>query len=284
LTTNKKANPAKSGNPKNGSDILKDRASGDNFFTALIKHIKTVPSTVEIGVLVFMTLLTNPQGSLVTYKETKKGRQVKLDGRSVSNFLDTYNIGVAMSEFMTGINMAIIANESGKLASAEFRSGSASSAQGHLDRLTWIRDNVVLIGAANQRLIKPWITSTANQVMSGKKLTANQTLEKVSKDLDGKKGDELSKVVAGLNKARKTAGKKTTEATAPVSAVVAARQAQDKVIHEETSIDETVKALAMTLGSAKKISDAEQFAQRLIRAIELAKVRAADPDKISTTA
>ena len=278
------ANPAKTGNPRGDGKAIKDRASKDNFFTSLITHIKKVPSAVEIGVLVFMTLLTNPQGSLVTYKETKKGHNVKLDGRSVTNFLATYKIAVTMSDFMTGINLAIIANQDGKLATAKFRSGSASSAQGHLDRLTWIRENVVLIGAANQRLVKPWITTASNKVMSGKKLTAADTLESVGVKLAGKKGDELARVVAGLNKTRKTAGKNTTVATVPVSAVVAARQAQDKVIKEEITIDETVKAIAMTLGSAKKISDAERYAQRLIRAIELAKITAADPNKISTTA
>ena len=269
METLEKSNSKKSSS-ESGSDTLKDRASEDSFFTSLIKHIKTVPTAVEMGALVFMTLLTNPQGSLVTYKETNKGYNVKLDGRSVTNFLATYKIAVTMSDFMTGINMAIIANHDGKLATAKFRSGSASSAAGHLDRLNWIRNNVVLIGAANQRLVKPWITTTSNQVMGGKKLTAAGSLQNVGRVMADKKGDELSKIVEGLNKVKKTNTTKTTTpatpapATVPMSGAENFRVAISHLIAGSSSVDETAKQIAVQL------------------AIELAEEIAADKNKIST--
>jgi len=288
LTSTNKANPVKTGNPNSGSDTIKDRASGDNFFTELIRHIKKVPSAVEIGVLVFMTLLTNPQGSLVTYKETKKGYNVKLDGRSVTNFLATYKISVTMSDFMTGINMAIIANHDGKLANAKFRTGSAKTATGHLERLEWVRNNVVLIGAANQRLVKPWITTTSNQVMSGKKLVAAATLQNVGRVMAEKKGDELSRVVEGLNKVKKTNTAKTTTpatpapATVPISGAENFRVAIGHLIAGSSSAAETAKQIAVQLGTAQRISDAKRLAEILPLAIELAEQIAADKNKIST--
>ena len=287
MGTTKKANPAKAGNPKTDGKVLKSGTDKDGFFAKTIQYIKDTPTSVEMGVLIYMALLTNPAGSLVSYTPTKKGFTYKLDGRTADSFCATHGL-IDSNEFRQGIQMAIIANHDGSLAAAELSGGDWRSggfgAAANKERLQWIRANVVHIGGSNQRRMKTWITSTANDVMSGKKLAANKTLESVGKSLEGKKGDELSRLIDGLKGVTKKAPAKQTTAK-----IKAGPSVQDLIADLVAQTGDDVESAGRDMGvvmsaNSKRMSDLRRLEKVIAIAVATADEVVNDQDKIKTTA
>ncbi len=290
MGTNKKANPAKTGNPKSGSDTLKDRASKDGFFTSLISHIKMVPNHVEMGVLVFIALLTNPNGSLVEYKTTGKNPTLRLDGRTVQNFIDTYKLGVPLAEFLTGIKLAGIANNNGLLKDIKLPSGkgwreAGKGQKANEERLIWIRQNVTVLGGTNTRKLSTWVTETHKDVMNGKKLTDSNDLKAVAEKLSVLGGDRKANAIAKLNgkaPAKKAPAKKDEPVVISIQDRLLA--VQKELINEAVSADDSAKKLAVEFASSERnFSDAERAIRIQVLAIELAKKIRAERNSVQNS-
>ena len=287
MGTTKKANPAKTGNPADRDQSVKSGTGKDGFFAKTISYIKAAPTNAEIGVLVFMALLTNPAGSLVSYTPTKKGFSYKLDGRTAAAFCATHGL-IDSNEFRQGIQMAIIANQNGALAAAKLSSGDwrsgGMSATAHTERLNWIRENVIHIGADNQRRLKTWITSTANDVMAGKKLAANKTLESVGKSLEGKKGDELSRLVDSLKGVTKKTPAK--QATGKIKERPSVQDLfADLVAQTEGDFEASWRDIGVIMsGNSRRMSVLRRLEKGIAIAVATADEVVNDHNKISTSA
>ena len=151
-------------------EVIKEK---DDFLLRSIRYFKCLPSVAEQGVLLFIALLTSPNGSLVEVlppvKEGSNGR-IQLDGRSVENFITHYGWQVDPRAIFRGLKVAAVHNVENRLADIQLPKGKGWREGTDLQRFNWLREE--LSGITNLKELDGYYQAAFNKVASGKALPA----------------------------------------------------------------------------------------------------------------
>lgn len=151
------------------SDTVETKDQKDTFLLKAIKYFKNSATVVEQGVLLFIALLTNPEGSKVeVMKPTAEGQngRMKLQGLSVQGFINFYDWKVDDRALFRGLKIAAVLNGTDdRLIDIQFPNGKGWREGTDLQRLHYVREE---LDGLNPKDLDAYFQNLFNVVAQGK--------------------------------------------------------------------------------------------------------------------
>ena len=284
--------------PNSGSDTVETKDQKDTFLLKAIKYFKNSATVVEQGVLLFIALLTNPEGSKVEIlKPSADGRngRMKLQGLTIQGFISFYDWQVDDRALFRGLKIAAVLNGTdNRLMDIQFPNGKSWREGTDLQRLHYVREE---LDGINPKDLDAYFQNLFNVVSQGKA---------IPKAAAGATGSAARTAAAAVEVAAEKATSRKEQAAAKKDAVAKLNgkkrdtqsnsEQQPAVADVVPTFNKALRALAtmefqqVVLELAATAQTAEGFAALSLavdagqEALAIAAAEMESPERISTTA